>query len=397
MAEDLQEKFSQNNAKFSLNLYSQVKKDNADKNIIISPFSIQTCVALAYAGAGGKTAEEISSGLHLIGNDKNVVGESFKNVLDLYKDSPLLKIANKFYVKVGYQVKDEFNTIATKYFYSEAENIQFEEKVEAAAKMNNWVEERTNNKIKNLIKPDVLDSLTRMILINAIHFKGEWQHKFKESATQKENFWISETESVKVDMMNTKKNFRYGEFDDLDATALEMPYKNSNLSMLILLPRRKTGLSNLEEKLQGISLTNITQNMFFNEVIVKFPKFKTEFEIELTNTFEKMGMGSMFSDDADFSNLLDSPEPLKVSQIVHKAFIEVNEEGAEAAAATAAVIRMKRSAPISKHFTVDHPFLYAIISRDSQHKFIVFYGCIKSFIKNMTDSAKTCSDCRDEL
>lgn len=375
MAEDLHEQFAENNAKFSMDLYSQIRKEKANENIIISPFSIQTCVALAHAGAVGTTAEEIENGLHLVSKDRSVIGESFKNVLDLYKDSPLLKIANKFYVKKDYAVKPEFNEIATKYFHSEAENIDFGDTTAAAFKMNSWVEDKTNNKIKDLISPDNLDDDTRMILINAIHFKGEWQNKFLEEHTVKDDFWTSETESVKVDMMNTKKNFRYGDFADLDAKALEMPYKNSNLSMLIILPNKKTGLAELEEKLQHTSLTTITHGMFFNEVIVKFPKFKTEFQIELKETFEKMKMGTMFTGQADFSNLLVSNEPLQVSKVIHKAFIEVNEEGAEAAAATAINVAVPMSSTTITYlhpteFIADRPFIYVIRNKEGQTFFL---------------------------
>ncbi|XP_055840313.1 leukocyte elastase inhibitor isoform X4 [Episyrphus balteatus] len=375
MSSDLSVKFSQNSAQFSVQFYNELAALNEGKNIIFSPFSIQTCVALAYAGATGETAEEMATGLKLVANDRALVGESFKGVLDSYANSKLLKIANKLYVQQGYEINPDFNKIAIESFSSSSEAIDFAKNVPAASTINKWVEDKTNNKIKDLISSDSLNSLTRMVLVNAIHFKGEWEKKFEKDRTAEEDFFINETDSVKVEMMNGKAKYNYGYFEELDCTAIEMPYRDSDLSMLVLLPNSRTGLKDLERKLQTVNLHDLTQQMSVEEVVVKFPKFKVEFSAELTKPLKQMGIKKMFSDDAEFGNLLTSDEKLYVSKVIHKAFIEVNEEGAEAAAATAAIIKERCLPPKPKkpkQFTANKAFMYFIKSKRSN----IFAGTI---------------------
>ncbi|XP_055916247.1 serine protease inhibitor 42Dd-like isoform X4 [Eupeodes corollae] len=376
MSSDLSVKFAQNSAQFSVEFYNALAALNEGKNIIFSPFSIQTCVAMAYAGATGETAEEMASGLKLVENDRALVGESFKGVLDSYANSKLLKIANKLYVQEGHEIKPEFNKIAVESFNSSSEAINFADSAPAAKSINNWVEEKTNNKIKDLISPDSLDSMTRMVLVNAIHFKGEWEKKFEKEKTAEEDFFINENDSVKVEMMNGKAKYNYGYFEELDCTAIEMPYRDSDLVMLVLLPNSRTGLKSLEEKLQTTDLHELTtQKMSVEEVVVKFPKFKVEFSAELTEPLKKLGIKKMFNNDAEFGNILDSEENLHVSKVIHKAFIEVNEEGAEAAAATGVTIAVKCAFfPMRKkvnRFIANKQFFYIIWTKN---KNIIFAG-----------------------
>lgn len=355
--------FAAKSAEFAADLYTKVVDGKDGENVIISPFSVQTCVGLAYVGAGGKTAEEMAKGLRLSSNDRSEVAKSFAQILDSYSNNPTLKIANKVYVKNGYKLKPEFNEVASKSFHSEAENVNFAQNTETAEKINSWVEQKTNNRIKDLISSGSLSEDTRCVLVNAIYFKGFWAKKFNPEATQKEDFWISENDAVKVDMMYLNHKIKYREFPDIDSSAIELPYKDSDLSMMIILPNTKTGLKTLESKLATLNLADMSKNMYETEVNLKLPRFKIEFSIKLNEPLEKMGMTSMFH-GGDFSNLLDSNEPLEVSEVVHKAFIEVNEEGAEAAAATGAVVMM-RCLPMRMPFHANHPFLFLIVEKST--------------------------------
>ncbi|XP_051860072.1 serine protease inhibitor 42Dd-like isoform X3 [Drosophila albomicans] len=367
-AQDQSSIFSRGLAKFSINVYTKLVADNPNDNIIFSPFSIQTCAAMARLGASGRTAAQLDRGLNLISNNAIEIAESFHNVLAAFEKSSVLRIANKIYIKSGYQLRDEFSSLIFKKFLSGVEPIDFTQNEKAARDINSWVEQRTENRIKDLISPSALDEDTQLVLINAVHFKGTWAHQFRKINTRNENFYLSNDNSIKVPMMKLTESFRYAELDFLDATAVELPYKDSDWSLLILLPNRKTGLPHLERKLRGTQLSQIREKLYLTEVTVKLPKFKSEFKVELKNTFEQLGMSEMFSDKADFSRMITSPEQLKVSKIFHKAVIDVNERGTEAAAATAMIAELARSRIFlqePKNFYADHPFNYYIINNQS--------------------------------
>lgn len=249
-------------------------------------------VALGCAaqGAKGATFDEIKNGLHLSG-DQNAIAEQFSTShTELTKNvgKAILNVANKVYVKSGYELKPAFKEVAVKKFSSETQSLNFADAVPSAAAINNWVEDKTNKKIKDLIKPDSLDADTRLVLVNAIYFKGNWEHKFKVENTKKEPFWTSENKSVEVEMMHIKGDFKYGTFNDLDATALEMKYNDSDISFLILLPNKRTGLKELEAALTHTNITHITNHMYTSDVEVALPKFRVEYEVEMTEPLKKV-------------------------------------------------------------------------------------------------------------
>lgn len=362
MATEIDAQFASKTNDFALELYKQVASTDK-KNVIISPLSISTCLSLAACGAAGQTAEEMFSVLKYDGAaQKQSVTEQYGRVLAGLNANPTLNIANKVYVMNSYTVKASFGEVAQKSFYSEAESVNFADNEGAAKTINGWVEQKTNDKIKDLISSDSLSQDTRMVLVNAIHFKGTWKHQFDKQQTMPMPFWISATESIDVPTMNIKKHFNYGVFEDLNASALELTYSDGDLSMLIILPNERDGLSKLEEKLQSVNIADLTSKMYSQEVEVALPKFKIEFDLDLKETLEKLGMGTMFTDKADFSDLLEQPDPLYVSKVVHKAFIEVNEEGTEAAAATGMIMMARCFIPPCR-FAVEHPFYFALVDR----------------------------------
>lgn len=285
----LSEKFIENSAKFSGELFATVAKAaDPTTNIILSPLSVQTCVALAHAGASGETAQQIVKGLHLVSDQKEEVAASYAGFLGDYESNPLVKIANKIYVNQNYKLKDSFKELTSKSFRAEADTLDVANPAAAAGKVNKWVEEKTNNKIKDLLSPDNIDDFTRLVLVNAIYFKGNWAKKFDPEITMKEQFYYNENDSVEVDMMNQKSKFRYGVFDDLDASVLELPYADSNLSMLIVLPKNRTGLKEVGSKLKNKSVFEINESLSETEVVVMLPKFKVEYAVELNEPLQKV-------------------------------------------------------------------------------------------------------------
>ena len=237
--------------------------------------------------------------------------------------------------------------------------------------INQWVSDETNKKIENLLA-DPLDPLTRMILVNAIYFKGDWAIKFDAKDTKKEKFYRTDGSSVDVDMMNMKKKFSMDYIRELKTKVLELPYKGESLSMILLLPDNKDGLSKLEAELTADHLANLRFNpRSRNDVVVALPRFKLEESASLGETLSTMGMSEGFVEGrADFTKM-DGTRNLYLSKVLHKAFIEVNEEGSEAAAATAAIM-MARSMPRVSEFRADHPFLFMI--RCNRTKSLLFVG-----------------------
>ncbi|XP_062134430.1 serine protease inhibitor 42Dd-like isoform X3 [Drosophila sulfurigaster albostrigata] len=360
--------FSRRLAIFSTNVYTTLVANNANQNIIFSPFSIQTCAAMARMGAKGNTAAQLDRGLKLISNNNAKIADSFHEVLATYEKSSILHIANKIYIKTGYQLRDEFSSLVSKKFLSAVEPINFENPKLAADQINSWVALRTNNLIKDIVSPSILSSDTRLLLINAIHFKGNWVHQFPEINTWNQPFYLNDAKSIRVPIMTMTNRLKYANLPALEAAALELPYKDSDLSMLIVLPNSKTGLPQLERKLLRFPISRITKALHFGELTVHLPKFKTEFNLELTETFKKLGMTDIFTNRADLSRMLKSPETLQVSKIIHKAFIEVNEIGTEAAAATAMGVGVKMLKP---GFIANHPFNYYIVK---DHNMVLFAG-----------------------
>lgn len=277
--------------KFGMNLYHQFTDSDQNRNVIFSPFSIHTCVAMARMGAEGLTAKEMDNLLGFKSMNRDVTEYAppfYHDILKNYENSSILNIANRIYVMENYTIKEQFGKLLTDNFFSSAVSINFAENIKAANTINEWVEQRTNNRIKDLINPSFLDENSRIVLLNAIHFKGEWQTPFPKVATMEKNFFVNETDSVRVQMMHLRKHFRYGHFRELDAAALEIPYSNSDLVMLVLLPNSRTGLKKLEAKLPNYSISDLMHNMHETEVLLDLPKFKAEFQMELSDVFRQV-------------------------------------------------------------------------------------------------------------
>uniref|UniRef100_A0A1L8ED54 Putative serine proteinase inhibitor n=1 Tax=Haematobia irritans TaxID=7368 RepID=A0A1L8ED54_HAEIR len=361
-------KFARGGAELTLELFDKLKASTNKENVLISPLSIQTAMALAFSGAKGPTADEIATAMKFISKCPQEVAETFHHVLEKYQDSNLVKMANKVYVQEGNAIKPEYAALTKEKYHAEAESVDFVQSQLAAQNINSWVESKTAGKITDLISADALGPDTRVVLLNALHFKGEWQEKFDEENTAEDDFWLNEEESVKAKFMRLQSKFRYGFLPDLECEALELPYKDSDLSMFIILPFKRDGLNALAEKLKTTNLLDLdSQLRTMNDMVVRFPKFKIEYSIELSDVLKEIGIINAFDHGADLSNIFKSEVQIHISKVMHKTSIEINEQGAEAAASTAMEIMLCCMPP---EFNANHPFLYFIWNK----KNILFAG-----------------------
>ncbi|EPY72526.1 serpin peptidase inhibitor, clade B-like protein [Camelus ferus] len=270
----------------------------------------------------------------------------------------------------------EYMDNVKKLYLASVESADFANAPEESRKMiNSWVERQTNEKIKNLFPKDSIDSSTVLVLVNAIYFKGQWHQKFKEENTVKEKFWLSKDTSKSVQMMKETNTFNFTSLEDMQVKILEIPYKGEELSMMLLLPNEVDGLQKLEDKLTAEKLLEWTssQNMWKSQVDLHLPRFKVEETYDLKAILVALGVVDAFnSQKADFSGMTRKNN-LVVSKALHKSFVEVNEEGTEAAAATGISTGIGiTSAPRYERFHCDHPFLFFI--RHNKTNSILFLG-----------------------
>lgn len=340
---------------FSFNFYQKISKDN-NENIFFSPYSIFVALSMAYEGAYGNTATQMQSILNILQNDSATRGSFGRlyNLLNQKQEGYTINTANAFWAQQNYHFLPDYIGILTSYYMAEANELDFSKNVEAAQIINTWIEQQTNDKIKNMIDPGALSDLTRLVLTNAIYFKGLWENQFDPRDTSKADFEINSDETVEVDMMRLSDiEFNYTETGDLQI--LKLPYKGNDLSMIIVLPK-ENNVSIAESTLSAVNLANWNSSLRDIEIQVNIPKFKFETEYNLNDILMDMGMIDAFTGAADFSGM-GGTKNLLISGVLHKAFVEVNEEGTEAAAATSVIVTAKYVPDI---FNADHPFVFLI-------------------------------------
>ena len=364
--------FSENNSSFSLDLYQLLREE--DGNIFFSPYSISVALAMTYGGARGDTESQMARVLHFDLN-REYLHAAFSALQEKLAEAETaggvqLKIANSLWPHVGYPFLKSYLDLVLKYYGVSITAVDYVHDTEGARQtINAWVEKKTETKIRDLIPKGILDRLTRLVLTNAIYFKGDWAAQFDPDKTRRDDFW-SPQKQTKVPMMTCKGEYRYKETSELQI--LELPYAGDKLSMLVLLPREKDGLPNLERQLTPDFLSKATKNMWEEQVTVHLPKFKIEAAFTLNDPLISLGMSDAFDmDKADFSGMDGLKKWLYISYVLHKAFIDVNEEGTEAAAATAVVMQMK-GVSMPTIFRADHPFLFLIRERETGS--ILFIG-----------------------
>jgi serine protease inhibitor len=362
------------NNRLALDLYSKLSEQGG--NLFFSPSSISTSLALAYGGARGKTAQQLAAVLHLtLGQER--LHQAFAalnrglNGGGSAQAGYRLTIANALWGQKDYSFLESFIRMAKDNYDVGLKQVDFSNSPEAAQAINAWVEGKTQKAIKELFKPNAFDQDTRLVLTNAIHFKGEWASRFDPRRTSETPFWLAAEQKVMVPMMHQSGKFKAISAED--AQAIELPYAGKDLSMIVFLPQKIDGLAEFEHKLTPEKLDEWLSKLRKNEEhqisVVALPKFMMDTEFELSGTLSQMGMPLAFGGSADFSGMAVGDE-LQIDKVLHKAFVEVNEEGTEAAAATGVQIR-SRSLDLNM-FVIDHPFLFLI--RDNRSGGIIFMG-----------------------
>jgi serpin B len=360
------------NTVFACDLYGKLRAAQPGANLFLSPYSVSTALAMTWGGARGNTDQEMGQALHF-GLDQTRLHPAFAALQERLnavqkKGKVQLAVANSIWPNKNYPfLKDYMDLLKSDYGVS-VTPVDYANAAEAARRIINlWVEDKTSQKITDLIPTGVLDNLTRLVLVNAIYFKGDWASQFKKADTKDQPFHLASGGDVPAPLMyqSQKNKFRYGESEDLQV--LEMPYAGDDLSMVVLLPKKQDGLAELENALTGPNLDKWMRTTRTREVKVWLPRFKMTCEARLDTLLQALGMKDAFNArTADFSGM-DGTRFLYLSAVLHKAFVDVNEEGTEAAAATAVVVKT-RSARIEDPpavFRADHPFVFLIRERST--------------------------------
>jgi len=360
------------NTEFALNLYQQLSKNNPEKNLFFSPFSISQIMAITYAGTRKNTEKQIQKVFHFP-NDNKQLHSSFallNKQLKSNTDAVTLETANSLWIQNDYAFKTEYFDLVTKNYNALLKNVNFKKKrkrKDIIKDINSWVADNTNNNIKQLITEKDISKYTKLVLVNAIWFYGEWQTTFDEKKT-KEAIFYTPSVKQKAPFMQQTRDFLY--YSDDIVQAVKIPYKKNKQSMLILLPQQNN-IKTLEKNLDIDYLNLINNETREYNVNIIIPKFTVDYSVRLKQTLQQMGMTDAFSNTADFSGLTDKND-LKIDKVIHKAKFEITEKGASAAAATAVTIIRKTAVIKTVTFNANHPFIYFII--DNKTKTVLFMG-----------------------
>ncbi|XP_030044531.1 serpin B4-like [Microcaecilia unicolor] len=399
------------NASFTFDLYKQLNKTRKNENVFFSPLSIESALAMVLMGAKGNTAAQMEKVLHLGETEEaadagagNTCGENvdkqtplpppslpeqqcgqegsahskFHELLSHLQKSDQaceLHIANKLYGQKNFPFIEQYLSCVQKLYMAMLENADFKNSEAVRKAINTWVEKETKGKIKDLFAEGSLRPDTVLVLVNAVYFKGKWEKEFKKENTREAQFKLNKRESKPVQMMYQNGKFKLASIPEMHMRILELPYCKHEFSMLILLPdviaNNSTGLDEIENGLTYEKLTNWTTSALREaEVDVYIPAFKLEETYDLGSVLQQMGMKDVFSNAADLSGI-STTVGLKVSKVVHKAYVEVNEEGTEAAAATGVTV-VPVSLPMRIQFVADHPFI--VIIKEIKTNAILFHG-----------------------
>ncbi|XP_012872065.1 PREDICTED: leukocyte elastase inhibitor-like [Dipodomys ordii] len=373
------EQLSTANTHFTLDLFLALSENNPTGNIFISPFSISSALAMVLLGCRGNTAAQLSKTFHF--NEVEDIHSRFQDLnaaINKHGSPYILKVANRLYGEKTYSFLPEFLASTQKMYGAELASVDFQHGSEESRKaINEWVKGQTEGKIPDLLASGMVDTMTKLVLVNAIYFKGKWQEKFMKEDTTDAPFRLNKKDTKTVKMMYQEKKFPFGYIQDLKCRVLELPYQGEELSMVILLPDdiedESTGLRKIEKQFTLEKLREWTKLVKLKkpEVKVKLPRFKLEETYVLNSDLARLGVEDLFiSSKADLSGMSGGRD-LFISNIVHKSFVEVNEEGTEAAAATG-VVATFFSRPHIVDFTADHPFLFFIWHNPTDN--ILFLG-----------------------
>jgi serpin B len=358
---------------FAFKLFERLKGEH---NLFYSPFSISSALAMTYAGARGETEKQMSHVLCFGGQEE--LHKSYEKIMQSIEsdngDGIKLNIANSLWAEKAYTFLASYTDLLKTRYHTHAGTFDFVDGPEKVRKkINAWVEQETNDKIKDILPSEAINAQVRLVLVNALYFRGEWANKFNVQATHKDAFYLTEKDTVHTEFMNNLGNFHY--YEDEKYQVVELPYKGNKVSMMIFLPNGKNKLTRIDEDFKYSYYAGITDSLKIAKVRITIPKFKTTESFNLSKMLSDMGMPNAFH-NADFSGMTGNKD-LYVSLILHKAFLDINEKGTEAAASAAVVMTETAERPMAfKDFKADRPFILVI--KDNVTGTILFIGEIKN-------------------
>lgn len=362
--------FQEANLTFALNMHKVLQepaKDGSAKNIFFSPYSIEGTLSMLYFGARRKSFEELKRCM-AHGQEPKTVGKNIKKLCDTLNGDFLA--ANRLYIQKGYPMNASFTDAMQKYFISTPEYRDLKmEHEKARREINDWVAKITNGKIRDLLPKENSLMEKRIVIVNAVFFKGKWKNAFHTRLTKSIAFNVNPKKSVNVEMMIKRAHYGFYIERELGCKIAELLYEGGTFSMIVILPIKDHDLSSVESKINTNAVMKMLKNIEKKELVLSLPKFKIGKSLELTDTLKTMGMESIFGGEGcDFTGMSDNGL-LHVSKVVQKSFVEVDEEGTEAAAATCCLVEDACESP---SFLVNQPFLFFIRHIDSNA--ILFMG-----------------------
>ncbi|XP_050536612.1 leukocyte elastase inhibitor-like [Daktulosphaira vitifoliae] len=364
---------------FSAALYNELGQDKTKQNFVFSPLSIHLVLFLASVGAKGSTYEEITNALRLPKQGAEML-PLYKEFLFYHEEAEELKLKTGVFIDKSFNVNPNFIEKAQRYLDSTVESLNFaNDPAKQIDYLNEWVQNYTDGKINNLFVPGSISQDTKIVLANTIHFSDQWKDPFLTEEMMDMPFYITPAKSISRPMLHKVKRYQYYKDSTYKFSAMRIPYKG-NFDMIVLLPDAVDGLSELESNLAKINIIEMSRKMTTHLVTVCLPKFKIEEAFSLLSPLKNMGCPTIFTEKADFTDLAPrTSNSLYVSNVLHKATIDVSENGTEATAATALIMVTKVmtiSNPVDKvNFQVDHPFIFAIANKE----FVLFMGRVKEF------------------
>ncbi len=365
---------AENNNNFAFDIFNAVNTKE-EPNVVISPFSISTALAMTYAGAAGETAEQMAQTLHFP-EDQNSFHPTFSQWMQQIQqtagEDKKLQKANSLWPQEDYHFLESYFQILEQFYNTTLYEVDYTGNREAIRqRINQWVMDNTNNQIEELIKPGVLIEDTRLVLVNAIYFLSDWRIAFDEKGTHDNTFFVSPTNKRQVPFMFMKDTLAY--FENQQLQMLELEYEGGDFSMVIALPAEGHDIDKLIADMDAAYFSELAGNFSKQELEVYLPSFTMRSSFDLEKTMSTMGMPLAFSNHANFSKMTGKQD-LKIDKIIHQAFVDVNEQGTEAAASTAVAI-IRKSAMVGEQPTVfraNRPFLYFI--KENRHHSILFMG-----------------------
>jgi len=366
-------KITDSDNKFGLKLFKEISKNQTDSNIFISPLSVTMALGMTFNGAAGETQTAMRNTLEYGDLSIDEINQSYAGLIDLLTsaDSKVkFQIANSIWYRNTFSVLADFINVNTKYFDAEVSALDFDQS-NAADIINSWVNEKTNGKITEIV-PKPISSEMVMYLINAIYFKGSWTYEFSKEHTTDELFYLSSGSSTTCKMMSHKCDHPY--FSNDQFQAIDLAYGDAGFSMTIFLPAYGSDVNSLIESLDNNSWNDWLSQLDTAEVSLYMPKFKTTYKLGMKDILSTLGMEIAFAPgQADFSKI-NADADLYISEVMHKTFVDVNEEGTEAAAVTSVGVGTTSFGPVSPTMRIDRPFVFAI--RERQSGTILFIGKI---------------------